>query len=447
MSNTENESIVAINDTKLRILIVSNTPWDDSNSFGSSFSNIFGGNEHYSIANIYCQQGLPNTQVCSRFFQISERSILQSLRLKKHSSGREVFNVPNVVNRDTVMLKNVTHIRWQIMLWLRDLIWMTGGWKSEALDRFIDDFDPDLIFQPVYFQPHMDRIGLYVRRRTGVPMVGYISDDNYTLRQFSLSPLFWIDRLIKRNYVKRTIDACRILYTITEKQRDEYNRLFGDKCKVLYKGGNFDAKVPNYEPNNPVQLVYTGNLGAGRWETLAEIAACLTRINARGKQVRLSIYSQTDLPANALARLNIPHVSAFRGSIPASEVKNIQRSADILIHVESFQRSERYKARLSFSTKIVDYMESGRCILAVGWAETGGIEYLKQYDAAMIVTDKRQLEMSLECIIADHSLRGRYIANAYQCGIANHRYDRIRNDLYQDIYRIAVSGKQNKSNQ
>lgn len=69
MSNTENESIVAINDTKLRILIVSNTPWDDSNSFGSSFSNIFGGNEHYSIANIYCQQGLPNTQVCSRFFK------------------------------------------------------------------------------------------------------------------------------------------------------------------------------------------------------------------------------------------------------------------------------------------------------------------------------------------------------------------------------------------
>lgn len=57
-------------------------------------------------------------------------------------------------------------------------------------------------------------------------MVGYISDDCYTLRQFSLSPLFWIDRLWKRRYVKRAIDECMLLYVITDRQKKRIYRDF-----------------------------------------------------------------------------------------------------------------------------------------------------------------------------------------------------------------------------
>lgn len=422
---------------KLRILIVSDTPWDDSNSFGSTFSNIFGGNPGYEIASIYLQPGLPSTQVCSRFFQISEKSILRSMFHRGPSSGCEVRNVPNAVNSNGSLAKRVKRIRWQVFFWMRDLIWATGRWKSEALNRFIDDFRPDIVFQPVYFQSYIDRVGMYARDRTGVPMVGYISDDNYTLKRFSLSPLFWIDRLIKRRYVKRVIDRCEILYTITDKQRDEYNELFGNKCKVLYKGGDFAGEQPAYTPNRPLQFLYTGNLGAGRWETLADIIDCLHRIDRQGEKFRLDIYSQTPLSPKALRRLNVEGTSSFRGSIPASKVRDVQRSADVLIHVESFQLSERYKARLSFSTKIVDYMQTGRCILAVGWEQTGGIEYLRKFDAAMVVTDNESLLASIELLVNDPNVRLRYATNAYRCGVENHRFERIRTGLYRDLCRVA----------
>lgn len=77
--------------SKIKILIVSDAPWNDSNSFGSSFSNIFGGNNKYEIANIYLKRGLPNTSVCNKFFQITEKNILKFILKKKKSSGKEIF--------------------------------------------------------------------------------------------------------------------------------------------------------------------------------------------------------------------------------------------------------------------------------------------------------------------------------------------------------------------
>lgn len=417
---------------KIKILIISNTPWNDSNSFGSSFSNIFGGNSNYEIANIFLQPGVPNTSVCSYFFQITEKSIIRSI-ISHTSSGKEVYNSPDAINHDNGLIQRAKKIRWKIFFWIRDIIWLTGKWKSSALDQFINTFRPNIVFQPIYFEPHINRISIYAHNLTKVPMVGYISDDNYTLKQFSISPLYWIDRLIKRKYVKKVIAQCQILYTITEKQKQEYTQIFGNKCKILYKGGDFDKPQPSYKQNVPLRFIYTGNLGAGRWKTLAEIVKCLRQINKSEEKAHLYIYSQTALPARALSLLDIAGTSSFLGSIPSSQVKPIQQKADVLIHVESFELKERYKARLSFSTKIVDYMESGRCILAVGWEQTGGIEYLKKYNAALIVTKKAKLFDAVNQIVNDSHIRQKYADNAYLCGRKNHIYAKIRNNLYKDL--------------
>lgn len=421
----------------MRILIVSNTPWDDNNSFGSSFSNIFGNEPRYEIANIYCQQGLPNTEIAKRFFRISEKSILHFLTKRVKDSGEEVVNTPGVVNCDSGTVKKAKRVRWQLLFWARDMIWMTGGWRSKALDRFIDEFQPDLVFQPIYFQPHINRIGVYAAKRVGVPMVGYTSDDNYSLRQYSWSPLFWIDRFIKRRLFKKVVDRCELLYVITETQRKEYDGYFGKgKCKILYKGGNFERIIPDVSVHKPLIFLYTGNLGAGRWETLARIAAGVNKVNSGGVKAKLEIYSATSLSNKIISRLNIPGSSEFKGAVVSSAIKPLQRNADVLIHVEPFKKTERYKARLSFSTKIVDYMEAAKCILAVGWKETGGIEYLMANNAACCITNPHEIDTVLEQLVQDAGLRQRYAINAYECGCRNHNLNEIHAELYKDLHSV-----------
>jgi hypothetical protein len=428
---------------KLKILIISHTAWDDSNSFGSSFSNIFGGNPNYEISNIYCDTGLPNTQVCSRFFQITEKGIIRSIISNGYKSGREIFVSGNSPESDGVVLNTekeqsfvnkLKTIRWQIFFWLRDLIWATGRWRTKELNQFIKDIAPDLIILPIYYSTYINNIGIYAQKVSNVPIVGYISDDCYTLKQFSISPLFWIDRFIKRRYVKRSIDKCDILYVITEKQRTEYNAIFGNKCKVLYKGGDFEVYTHKKEKvADPIKFVYTGNLGEGRWKTLAKVANGIANVNHTVIKAQLYIYSQTFLPENVLQKLQIDGSSFFMGSIPSSNVKSVQKDADILVHVESFELSERYKARLSFSTKIVDYLEAARCILAIGWEHTGGIEYLKEKDAAIIVTEMKEIEHAIDDLARDPELIIKYANKAFICGKENHQSKIIRNDLYKTI--------------
>lgn len=431
---------------KLKILIVSSTPWDDNNSFGSSFSNIFGGNSNYEIANIYCQFGLPNTTVCKHFFQITEKGIIQTLLGKQPYSGKQIFQLKNkdlsgitLSNKETKFINKLKGIRWQLFFWIRDLIWSTGKWKSKPMDDFITDFQPDLIILPIYFSTYLNTIGLYVKKKSGAKMVGYISDDCYTLKHFSLSPLFWIDRFIKRHYVKAAIDQCEILYTITEIQKKEYNDIFGNKCRVLFKGGDFDdLSHKKTTLKNPIQLVYTGNLGNSRWKTLSKIGEALKLINTNGIKAQLYIYSQTPLTESAIRKLQITDMVYFMGGIPTSKVKDVQREADILVHVESFELSERNSARLSFSTKIVDYFESGRCILAVGWKKTGAIEYLKENDAAIVITDLKNINSQLTNLINDKQRILDYATKAFELGRKNHQFKKIRNSLYDDLVSVVI---------
>jgi len=431
----------------IKILIISNTPWDENNSFGSSFSNIFGGNLNYEIANIYCQPGLPDTKVCQHFFQITEKGIINSLLGKQKYSGKQVFplekgNSAGIVfsNKEVKYVNKLKLIRWQIFFWMRDLIWSTGEWKSEPLDDFITDFKPDLLFLPIYYSTYLNNIGLYAQKKAKVKMVGYISDDCYTLKHFSVSPLFWIDRLIKRHYVKKAIDNCEILYTITETQKKEYNAIFGNKCKVLFKGGDFDDfSHQKTILNDPIKLIYTGNLGMGRWKSLAKIAEALQMINNNAIKARLYIYSQTNLPESAMKRLQIKDTAYYMGGIPSSQVKEVQRDADILVHVESFQLSEKYSARLSFSTKIVDYLEAGRCIMAVGWKNTGAIEYLSENNAAVVITDVNQIYNQLSHLINNKQLILHDAVKGFELGKKNHQLEKIRNCLYDDLVSVVDS--------
>ena len=115
----------------MKILVLSSTPWTNDNSFGNSFGNIFEGIPDIEIANIYCKYGKPNTNLVSRFFQITEKSIFRNLKNPKVPSGQEVF-MDESVPTDVVEPKSANLARkkrWVIMFWARDLIWKFGRWK------------------------------------------------------------------------------------------------------------------------------------------------------------------------------------------------------------------------------------------------------------------------------------------------------------------------------
>lgn len=451
----------------MRVLVLSSTPWAESNSFGNSFSNIFEGISGLEFANIYCLHGSPDNTLVRRYLQITEGSLLTNIWSPSVPTGRSFLGActdfgevatPEVNDAEREprdlpavgrkALDFMRSRRWQVFFWARDLIWKFGRWESPELRAFIDDFAPDVIFQPIYYSNYMSDIALFIHRYAGVPMVGYISDDNYTLRQFSMSPLYWVDRLYKRRKVKRVIGECEYLYVISRIQQEEYERCFRKHCEILTKCADFrdrplPASGPEYPrtPDHPVQLLYTGNIGAGRWRSLALVVSALRQINVSGTKAQLAVYTATPITAAMKRALDVGGTSQIMGSVSAARVAQLQKDADILVHAEGLSLSSRLLVRQSFSTKIVDYLTRSRCILAVGPRDVASIDYFVRNDAAAVAHDAKQVVERLRALVEDPSYREEYGRKAWDCGKRNHSREAVQRKLYSDLCRILTPSR------
>ncbi len=422
----------------MRILVISNTPWSNDNSFGNSFSNIFEGIPDIEVANIACRPGHPTSSLVKRYFQITEKSLIKNLKNKSHPSGMEIPIEKK--SEDSVFSENIKGMtfgrqkRWQILFWARDLIWKLGRWKSQALVDFVDDFKPDIIFQPVYYSGFINDIVHFVKKHTDVPMLGYISDDCYTLKQFSLSPLYWIDRLYKRRKVKRTIEQCEILYVISDVQKKEYEKIFTPPCKVLTKCAVFsDDKKPEFKaPDNVLKMVYAGNISKGRYEVLSELAKSIERINQDGKKFQMDIYTLTALTDKQKACLSTDSVNLFP-PVSYKEIREIQKNSDILLHVEGFKLKDKLEVHQSFSTKIVDYLETNRCVFAIGDDYCASIQYFIDNECGAVATKKENIEKVLLRLHNNREMLEKYAHKGWESGKRNHHKPLVQNMVKSDL--------------
>lgn len=422
----------------MKILVISSTPWNVNNSFGNSFSNILDGIPGIKIANIYCQPGMPDVNLEIEAFQITEHSLLKNLRCKIKPSGKVVI-VEKSSNVSTAGLSHINGVtfakkyRWQILFWARDMIWKLGRWKSPELERFIKDFNPDIIFQPIYYSSYLNDIVQWAKEYTKAPMLGYISDDCYTLKQFRFSPLYWIDRLWKRRKVKRTIELCEILYVISEVQKNEYEGIFKVPCKVLTKCADFSAPVPAYQKSSDVlTMIYAGNLGDGRWQSLALLARAIAKENKEKVRVQLDIYTPTPFSRKMKAAFNTLGCTVYP-PITAIEVLERQKESDVLVHVEGLSLKSRLAVRQSFSTKLVDFFALGKCVFAIGPKDVASIKHLIDNDAAVVAHHSGEVAEKLNMLLKVPDLLKEYGQKAYYCGALNHSRSIIQAMLQRDF--------------
>lgn len=404
----------------IKILVVSDAPLSDQNSFGNTFANIFSECNKYQFGNIYCKPGHSNVVGVSRFFQITEKSLLKNLIDKNSPSGAELeptgTNVTELSAKERRWFDFLRIKRWIIFFWLREIIWIVGRWDSRELDNYIRDFSPDLIFQPLYGSGHLNRIALRIKNKADVPMICYVSDDVYSLRQFSFSPLFWLDRLYKRHLIKKVVDACDYIFSISDVQKEFYKKKFGKPGQVLTKSKSFTLRPGITKVKKPLKLVYAGNIQCGRWKTLAKIVSALKEINNSEELIQLYIYSQSPVNDRIIKSFSAAPGSYFMGSVSQKDLEEIYIDADVLLHVESFELKERLMVYQSFSTKLVDYFYQAKCILAVGPADVASMKHLKMHDAAIIVNNEYKIPAVLHELINGLDIVEKYARNSWQCG-------------------------------
>ena len=420
----------------MKILIITDVLWRNDNGVGNSYTNIFGGMKDVEIANICCQEGASENDVSSACFQISESSLIRNIKNRSLSSGKvedrsEASAEPAQVGGG--LSSKIKKSRLQIFFWIRDMIWTLGKWQSAELDSFIDGFAPDLIFAQLQDKLYQNKLVGYVKKRTQKPLMLYVWDDVYSLRQFRLSPLYWIDRFMQRRSIRQLARQCSILYTISAEQKDEYAKSLNVRTELLFKGRDFSETRPVKEPQVPLRMLYTGNLYSGRYKTIARLCNELKIINKDEIKITLDVYSATPLSDREIGALNINGISRFCGKVSEAEVQQIQNEADILLHIEPFTLKGSLLCRLSFSTKLVDYFHKKKCIFAVGSPRCSSMKYLKRYDAAIAAESYDEMRAGLRSLAENTALAAEYAQKAWDCGVKYHRIEDIQGRLLCDF--------------
>ncbi len=423
-----------------KVLVVGINPWVDNTGI-NTLINFFDGWDKDALAHLYTRAGLPNTHMCDRFFRITESKVMHSVFNRRIRTGEEVKNSGHTDTDVAAEGQLYKKKHSGLMTLAREMVWLLGKWKTKELDRFLDDFDADVLFFPIYSTVYMNRIQNYIRRRTRKPVVLYVSDDNYSYKSIPHDPLSLFMRFWLRCQEKKLFKAASNVMVIAPKQKEEYDTLFGTDSVVLTKGVDFSAYPFEEKPlGEPIRLVYTGKLIIGRWLSLAAIAETLEKINADGERMCLDIYTTDTLTPEQEVALNRGG-SRVRGALTLDEVAQVQKQADVLVFVESLEKKFKNAARLSFSTKITDYLRSGKCIFAIGDKDIAPIDYFNRYDSAVTACSYGQIGEQLMHLAQEPSLIADYARKAYDCGVTHHDSAAMHRLLIDTIEEAANIGK------
>jgi hypothetical protein len=189
--------------------------------------------------------------------------------------------------------------------------------------------------------------------------------------------------------------------------RERYPRTH---CSALLHSFNEDIpdSVPPPAPMHPVRCVLAGNINHSCSDAAIRLAAAVNGVGGS-----LSILSGT--PKAYLQKLGIIHEAVTYDTVSRDLILSRLREGDILLLAHGFtgQLSDD-EYRTIFPTKTIEYLISGRPILAHTPPGCYLTSFLRKHECALVVdqADQDALVAALQRLCEDATLRDRLVRNA-----------------------------------
>lgn len=428
-----------------KVLIISRGVWDDTKGTSSTLSNLFADYDSDKLAHLYIETKAPNTKCCHRFFQISEFSLIHKLFKWTIKTGHafDTQDQTQTVTDEKIAEQEAStmqYARGHRSIWLsfaREILWGFNGWKSQELKQFVLNFNPDVIWMDGSPLPLMNRLYDYVLKIAKKPAIIFMQDDVYTYESCGPNRSYKLYKWLLRKNVRKVVRQCDDMFVASPKMKKEYDAIFGFDSTFIAKSIDFDEStftVPH--PHQPVRMVYMGQVIYGRIYSLIAIAEALKKINFDDVKLQLSIYTNNPISEALKARLIVEDSVFLKKPVPYTEVQKVIAENDVVVFVESFNPRFCKVARLSFSTKISDYLASGKCILAIGPKDSAPLEYFTEEDSALVATTPEDIAEQIQKLSDVDTIKS-FAQRAYECARRNHDRRKMNCIIYNKLIALA----------
>ena len=382
----------------MNIIVLTNCSWDDTGSVGNTLSNWFGGWKDANFSNLYSREEMPNNHCCDSYFKVSPTNILRHF-FSPWNIGYEFKNCAYQEKKQSAESNLIDTTRGkksrELLLIIAEIVYSSKIWLNKKIKSYITKQNPDIAFCFAISDPFRYHLCKYLKSLS-VPIAMYIADDVYGAY---IKKKGFVTKRYKKRF-ESMIKMADKVYGASEMMCEKYSSLFGVKATPLYKGCILSK--PKTHHNTPIRLAYAGNLFYGRSDTLGAVAKALQEINEiNGPVAQLEIYTGSPITKELDQTLNIAGSSRIMGQKPYSEIVEILKTVDIVLHVESFEQEQIDIVKYSFSTKIIDCLQSGSVMMVVGPKGIASVEYPRSISGTIVVDDTKEL-LSILTFICDN---------------------------------------------
>lgn len=386
----------------VHVLVVSNNPFSRASSNGKTMSSNFKEWDTNSIAQLYFSNEIPDFDGCLNYYKITERDQIKTIKdvfKIGYSNAKSVKKLKNDSNFNKVDFF-IRKCKRPFFYILRDIFWSLNIWKTSQLNKFLYEFKPEVIMFLAGNNLFAYKIVVWISRRWQIPVIPYFTDDYLEVYDwydiFNMLQSYRIKRAVKniKTYANSICVICNEMGNeyVKKFKFSKYYILYNKSCNYLF------MKNRRERSGNEVKILYAGNLEFGRWNILCQIADIVNRIDSNVK-VSFDIYTTYKLTKRKLNMLSISSRVNFNGAVEAEKVYKLIDNADIVLHIESFDKMAKKSTRLSVSTKIFDYLAMGKCILAYGPGDIASIKLLENRSSAIVVDNRNDLLRILNLLV------------------------------------------------
>lgn len=415
----------------MKVLVISQNAFSKKYNNGKTLEAIFSEFKKEDIAQLFFGQNeVPDFDFCDMYFKITDLMLLRSFLKSNANCGEELstkeFAVQSgLTNRKNSLMFNFAKSQVKYASFLRDLLWLAGRWKSPNLQLWIKNFNPDKIFFLGGNFGFTHRIAVNLSKSLNIPLTTYFTDD-YILNPIAKNFYQWCEQKYLTKIFLRTILQSSHRFVIGTEMVSEYSKYFEKSFLPLMNSVPITKYVP-YVPNDVIVMSYFGSLHLKRWQVLLQIAKLLP--NTVFNVYTINIPEPMILDLFKKANIN------YKSPVYGDELTSAMINSDILVHVESYDEYYRSLTKLSISTKLPEYLATGRLVLGFGPPELASMKLLSENGIGVVVDFKlidKKDNTSMDFIIKNATYRSQVGSRGYNFAKTNFNKD-INGILFKNI--------------
>lgn len=378
----------------MRILIIANNAISKTANNGKTLRSLLRGIPSENIAQFYTGTNeFPDTEVCKNYYRVTEFQVLKSicsLSFKVRDSHQ--LHMANIEGQNAITIEDSNTLKMikdnaKNLAFIREFIWNFKTWDTKALDQWILNFKPTIIFAVLGDCGFIHKIAVCLKQRYKIPLAVFFTDD-YVINDDSKNLIQHLHfKYLNRIYAK-TLSAAEDAFVIGKAMQEAYEKKFNRHFGVLVNGVDFSGPVLQpkaIDLRKPIVISFIGGIHLNRWQSIVKLGGIFNSIP--NYKFELKVYTVRRPDDEILEAFNRSNVE-YCGGLSAEQVINQIKKTDILLHVESFDKQNRLYTKYSISTKIPEYMSSNRGIIACGPHEIASIRIFSENNIGCVLTDK-----------------------------------------------------------